>query len=218
MASTATTRLGLFKPVPGSAEPFRASDLNSNSDKIDAEAVAVDARLDSVELKVGASGTVANATLAATATSATTAATATNVAGGAQKRIPIQSAAGATVFVAAPSAVGQVLVSTPTAPFAGWSDPSPFKMASGILLASDFTAGISSAVDLSSYGFTAAPVVVVSPVYAGMNTLYVASVSSTPSASSFVVRQRLLTSGSNSVAAPATHVAVHWVAVQQVAA
>jgi hypothetical protein len=51
-----------------------------------------------------------------------------------------------------------------------------------------------------------------------MNTLYVTSVSSTPSTSSFVVRQRLLTSGSNTVAAPATAVAVHWVAVQQVAA
>lgn len=49
MSSTSTTRLGLFKPTPGSAEPFRTSDLNSNSDKIDAEAVAVDSRLDAVE-------------------------------------------------------------------------------------------------------------------------------------------------------------------------
>ncbi len=49
MSSTSTTRLGLFKPTPGSGEPFRTSDVNSNMDKIDAEAVAVDARLDVVE-------------------------------------------------------------------------------------------------------------------------------------------------------------------------
>ena len=49
MASTSTTRLQLFKPTPGTAEPFRASDFNANMDKIDAEAVAADARLDSIE-------------------------------------------------------------------------------------------------------------------------------------------------------------------------
>ncbi len=49
MASTSTTRLALFKPVPGSSEPFRASDFNANMDKIDAEAVAVDTRLDVIE-------------------------------------------------------------------------------------------------------------------------------------------------------------------------
>lgn len=54
MSSTSTSRLGLFKPTPGSAEPFRTSDVNSNMDKIDAEAVAVDARLDVVEADVAA--------------------------------------------------------------------------------------------------------------------------------------------------------------------
>jgi hypothetical protein len=49
MSSSATTRLALFKPVPGTSEPFRASDFNANMDKIDAEAVAADARLDSIE-------------------------------------------------------------------------------------------------------------------------------------------------------------------------
>lgn len=49
MSSEATTKLGLFKPVPGTSEPFRASDFNDNMDKLDAEAVAVDARLDIVE-------------------------------------------------------------------------------------------------------------------------------------------------------------------------
>jgi len=46
---TSTTRLQLFKPVVGTSEPFRASDFNDNMDKIDAEAVAVDTRLDTVE-------------------------------------------------------------------------------------------------------------------------------------------------------------------------
>lgn len=49
MSSSNTTRLALFKPVPGTSEPFRASDFNGNMDKIDAEAIAVDTRLDNVE-------------------------------------------------------------------------------------------------------------------------------------------------------------------------
>jgi hypothetical protein len=35
MASTTTTELGLFKPVPGSAEPFRTTDVNANWDLVD---------------------------------------------------------------------------------------------------------------------------------------------------------------------------------------
>jgi hypothetical protein len=35
MASTTTTELGLFKPVPGSAEPFRTTDVNENWDLVD---------------------------------------------------------------------------------------------------------------------------------------------------------------------------------------
>ena len=35
MASTTTTELGLFKPVPGSAEPFRTTDVNNNWDILD---------------------------------------------------------------------------------------------------------------------------------------------------------------------------------------
>ena len=49
MSYTSTTKLGLFKPVPGSSEPFRPSDFNDNMDKIDAEAVAIDVRLDEIE-------------------------------------------------------------------------------------------------------------------------------------------------------------------------
>ena len=49
MSSSSTTRLALFKPTPGTFEPFRVTDFNSNMDKIDAEAVAADSRLDAVE-------------------------------------------------------------------------------------------------------------------------------------------------------------------------
>jgi hypothetical protein len=49
MSSTLTPELDLYKAVPGTAEPFRTTDINSNMDKIDAEAVAADTRLDNIE-------------------------------------------------------------------------------------------------------------------------------------------------------------------------
>lgn len=52
MASTSTTYLELFKPTPGTAEPFRASDFNDNMDKIDAEAAAIDERVTIAEADI----------------------------------------------------------------------------------------------------------------------------------------------------------------------
>jgi hypothetical protein len=49
MSSSVTTKLDLFKPVPGTSEPFRADDFNDNMDKIDAEAIDVDERLTALE-------------------------------------------------------------------------------------------------------------------------------------------------------------------------
>lgn len=49
MAYTTTTRLGLQKAVANTNQAFETSVFNSNLDLIDAEAVAVDARLDAVE-------------------------------------------------------------------------------------------------------------------------------------------------------------------------
>lgn len=49
MSYTTTTRLALQKAVVGSNQPFETAVVNSNWDKVDAEAVAADARLDSVE-------------------------------------------------------------------------------------------------------------------------------------------------------------------------
>ena len=141
MSSTSTTRLGLFKPTPGSAEPFRTSDVNSNMDKIDAEAVAVDGRLDTLETAVGSGGNVVNASKA------------TNVAGGALGRIPIQSAADTTIFVAAATGGGKFLTSSPTSPYAGWSDPSPYKLQVGS------TSGTGSFTVTFTTAFDVAPIV-----------------------------------------------------------
>jgi hypothetical protein len=49
MAYTTTTKLGIKKPVPGSAQPFETSVFNESYDKIDNEFVAVDGRLDTIE-------------------------------------------------------------------------------------------------------------------------------------------------------------------------
>jgi hypothetical protein len=49
MSYTNTTRLGLAKADPGTNQAFQTTVFNLNLDKIDAEAVAVDARLDTVE-------------------------------------------------------------------------------------------------------------------------------------------------------------------------
>lgn len=35
MASELTPNIGLFKPIPGTAEPFRAADINGNWDILD---------------------------------------------------------------------------------------------------------------------------------------------------------------------------------------
>jgi hypothetical protein len=45
MASTTTTELGLFKPVPGSAEPFRTTDVNNNWDILDGVVAGYEERI-----------------------------------------------------------------------------------------------------------------------------------------------------------------------------
>ncbi len=54
MAYTQTTRLLLKKAVVGSNQPFETTEINNNWDKVDAEAVAVDARLDTAESDITA--------------------------------------------------------------------------------------------------------------------------------------------------------------------
>jgi hypothetical protein len=49
MSYTGTTRLDLKKADIGSNQPFETSVINANWDKVDAEAVAVDTRIDTIE-------------------------------------------------------------------------------------------------------------------------------------------------------------------------
>jgi hypothetical protein len=52
MSYTTTTRLGLKKAVAGSNQAFETAIFNENLDKVDAEAVAADGRLDSAESRL----------------------------------------------------------------------------------------------------------------------------------------------------------------------
>ena len=52
MAYTTTTRLLLKKAVIGSNQAFETAEINANWDKVDAEAVAVDTRLDTAEADI----------------------------------------------------------------------------------------------------------------------------------------------------------------------
>jgi len=45
MASTTTTELGLFKAVPGTAEPFRTTDVNGNWDILDTVVAGYEERI-----------------------------------------------------------------------------------------------------------------------------------------------------------------------------
>lgn len=48
MSSTTTPVIGLFKPVPGTAEPFRVADLNENMDLLDAAYGTIEASIEDV--------------------------------------------------------------------------------------------------------------------------------------------------------------------------
>jgi len=61
MSSITTPVIGLFKPVPGTAEPFRVADLNDNMDLLDAAYGTIE---DSVEAANDAAA-AANAAAAA---------------------------------------------------------------------------------------------------------------------------------------------------------
>jgi hypothetical protein len=70
MSSTTTPVIGLFKPVPGTAEPFRVADLNDNMDLLDAAYGTIETALeDAIEVTAaaGEAATAANAAAAASA-------------------------------------------------------------------------------------------------------------------------------------------------------
>lgn len=213
MASTSTSRLALFKAVPGSAEPFRTSDLNSNWDKVDAEAVAVDSRLDSVELAVGASGSVVNATNATNATNAvnaTTAGKATNIVGGSANRIPVQSAADTTTFINAPAAAGYVLTSqlTGVPAFNAFPPSVPYKVQTGIISSGSWASGTASVTFTTAFDFP--PIVLLTNLNNSGTDTTTVSLNAAPTASGFVARARTWNGTAHSNAVPTTH----WVAIQ----
>jgi hypothetical protein len=55
MASTTTTELGLFKPIPGSAEPFRTTDVNNNWDILDGVVAGYEDRIAEAEASLAES-------------------------------------------------------------------------------------------------------------------------------------------------------------------
>ena len=68
MSSTTTPAIGLFKPVPGTAEPFRVADLNENMDLLDAAYATIEPAInDAIEYSAAAAeaATAANAAAAA---------------------------------------------------------------------------------------------------------------------------------------------------------
>lgn len=78
MSYTTTTRLLLKKAVIGSNQAFETSEINANWDKVDAEAVATDSRLDAAESTITSYGTrltTAEGTIANHGTRLTTAET-----------------------------------------------------------------------------------------------------------------------------------------------
>ena len=56
MASTNTDRLGLFKPTPGTSEPFRVQDINDNWDKIDNFSEEYDTEMAALAARVTTAG------------------------------------------------------------------------------------------------------------------------------------------------------------------
>ena len=68
MSSITTPVIGLFKPVPGTAEPFRVADLNDNMDLLDAAYGAIEPAVeDATEAAAAASAAAIAANAAAAA-------------------------------------------------------------------------------------------------------------------------------------------------------
>jgi hypothetical protein len=61
MSSTTTPVIGLFKPVPGTAEPFRVADLNDNMDLLDAAYGTIGESIFNIEQSVAAAEEVSAA-------------------------------------------------------------------------------------------------------------------------------------------------------------
>ena len=225
MSSTSTPTIALFKPVPGTAEPFRTTDLNSNSDKIDTAVAALDTRLDLVEANdwvtsariapnaVGASeiasGVVSADELASDAVTTVKILDANVTAG---KLAASLDLTGKTVNVATQAAgtVNTLAASTAFVVARIAEKSLPTLIRAGVTNGTTDGSGTITQ-SFTGLGFTGTPVVTgtLAPAAAGASSNLVVSVSSTSSAS---VVFRIYDAAGN--VASAETVAVNWVAVQ----
>lgn len=197
MATTGDAPLNLTKPEAGDVVSLPV--INANYDAINVKAAAVDVTL--------ASHTSSISTLSTAVGSGGAVVKATNIAGGLNRQIPYQSAVNTTTFTGAPTAIGQVLTAGLTT--VTWGYPTPYKMASGTIASGSWTSG-AAPVDLTSYGFTAAPVVTLTPLSANLSLITSVTLNSAPTATGFTANARTYNGSAFASAAPTTH----WVAIQ----
>jgi len=198
MSTTGDAPLNLVKPE--GVDVVSLAVINANYDTINTHAASVDTTLAShtssigtLNTAVGSSGSVVKAV---------------NIAGGVAKKIPIQSATNTTTFIGEPTGVGQLLKSTSTPPYATWADPVPYKVASGVI-SSGWSAGAAS-VDLTSYGFTVAPTVFLTPISSNLSLITSVTLNSAPNTTGFTVNARTYNGTAFANGSPTTH----WVAIQ----
>jgi len=209
MSSSTGAPLNLTKP--DASEVVSLVVINSNYDAINTNAATVasslttqSGQISTLNTAVGSSGAVVKAT---------------NVAGGLNRQIPYQSAVNTTAFTNSPAGIGQVLTAGLTT--VGWANPIPYKVLSGTILKSSITTGGVAVVDISAAGFTQAPIILLSPIYATTTQVYIASLNSpiTSPYNSFTARQRIITSSATTAddIEPVTSsngVDVAWIAIQ----
>lgn len=205
MSTTGAAPLNLTKPE--STDVVDLAVINTNYDTINTFAANTNTdlttkagQISTLNTAVGAAGTVQNAVKA------------TNVAGGSVGRIPIQSAADTTVFVANAAAGGKVLYSQPTSPYAAWSDPVPYKIASGKINPADWSSGAVT-VTFSGVSFNVAPLVVLTPYGTNNNVSPTVTLTSV-STSGFSALSRSITVSGGTTTIADSAPTVHWVAIQ----
>jgi hypothetical protein len=199
MATTGDAPLNLTKPEASDVVSLPV--INTNYDTINTHAASVDATLTSHTTSIGTLNTAVG--------SGGSVVKAVNIAGGIAKKIPIQSATNTTTFIGEPTGIGQLLKSTSTPPYATWADPAPYKVASGTIATGSWTTG-AAAVDLTSYGFTVAPTVFLTPVSANLSLITLVTLNSAPSTTGFTANARTYNGTAFANGSPTTH----WVAIQ----
>lgn len=205
MATTGSSPLSLTKPEANDVVDLAV--INANYDTINTFAANTNSdlatkagQISTLNTAVGAAGTVQNAVKA------------TNVAGGSIGRIPIQSAADTTVFVANAGAGGKVLYSQPSSPYAAWGDPVPYRIASGKINPADWSSGAVT-VTFAGVTFTQAPLVVLTPYGTNSNVSPTVTLTSVNTSGFSALARSITVSGGTTTIADSAPT-VHWVAIQ----